>query len=167
MTASLTRRPPSRGRALAGLAVFLLAVAAAALVGVLSAAGTAQEYAALRRPAWAPPSWVFGPVWTVLYVLIALAGWDVWRRRGLRGAPLALGLFAAQLVLNAAWTPLFFAADRRGAAFAVIAALLVVLTATVAAFYRRSRIAALLLVPYWAWTAFAAALNLAVWRLNA
>ncbi|QBI52243.1 TspO/MBR family protein [Streptomonospora litoralis] len=166
MADTAIRRPPPVGRSLLGLALFAAAAAAAALIGVFAATGTAAEYAQLRQPAWAPPSWVFGPVWTVLYVLIALAGWQVWRRRGWSGARAALALYGVQLVLNAAWTPLFFAADLRALAFVDIVALVVVLTATIAAFRRASGVAAVLLVPYWAWTVFAAALNLAVWQLN-
>src|SRR5690606_23257804 len=115
------RTPRASGApALAGLAVFAAAVVAAALIGTLSSTATAQDYMRLEQPAWAPPSWVFGPVWTVLYAMIAVAGWNVWRLRGWRGARLALSLYAAQLVLNAAWTPLFFAAGLRGAALADI-----------------------------------------------
>ncbi|MFD0772431.1 TspO/MBR family protein [Streptomonospora algeriensis] len=155
------------GRSAAGLVVFALAVAAAALVGVFSALDSADEYARLQQPAWAPPSWVFGPVWTVLYAMIALAGWEVWRRLGWRGARSALTLYTAQLVLNAAWTPLFFAAGLRAVAFAEIVVLWLVLTATVVVFFGADRRAALLMVPYWVWTTFAAALNFAVWQLNA
>src|SRR5690606_5115294 len=162
------RTPRASGApALAGLAVFAAAVVAAALIGTLSSTATAQDYMRLEQPEWAPPSWVFGPVWTVLYAMIAVAGWNVWRLRGWRGARLALSLYAAQLVLNAAWTPLFFAAGLRGAALADIVLLLAVLTAVVTVFFRISRLSGALLVPYWAWVAFAAALNFAVWRLNA
>lgn len=167
MAGTRARRALTVKRSAAGLAAFVLAVTAAALIGVFSAAETADEYARLRQPAWAPPSWVFGPVWTVLYATIALAGWDVWRRLGWRGSRLALTLYFGQLVLNAAWTPLFFAADLRALAFAEIVVLWFVLSGTVAAFFRAVPRAGWLMVPYWAWTTFAAALNLAVWQLNA
>lgn len=166
MRTSDHRRPASVGRALAGVAVFAAAATAAALIGVLSSTTTAQDYLRLDQPAWAPPAWVFGPVWTILYVTIALAGWEVWRRHGWRGARLGLSLFGAQLLLNAAWTPLFFAAGLRGIAFVEIMVLWVALTATIAVFTRLARWAAVLLVPYLAWTTFAAALNFAVWQLN-
>ncbi|WP_420158187.1 TspO/MBR family protein [Nocardiopsis sp. CNT-189] len=166
---SETERPPraAGAPALAGLGVFAAAVIAAALAGALSSTTAAQDYMRLEQPAWAPPSWVFGPVWTVLYAAIAVAGWNVWRLRGWSGARTALSLYAVQLVLNAAWTPLFFAAGLRGTALVDIVLLLAVLTAAVPAFFRVSAVSGALLVPYWFWVAFAAALNLAVWRLNA
>ena len=155
---------PSVPAQAAALAVLLAVAFGSALIGVLASPDTAGEYARLVRPAWAPPAFVFGPVWAVLYTAIALAGWLVWRRRALRGA--ALGLFAGQLLLNALWTPLFFAAGLRGAALVDIVVLLALITATAAVFRRSSPVAALLLVPYWAWVAFATALNAATWWLN-
>jgi benzodiazapine receptor len=146
-----------------GLAGFTLAVAAAALIGVLGVAGTAAEYQGLRQPSWAPPSWLFGPVWTVLYVMIAVAGWLVWRRTGWTGA---LTLYATQLVLNALWTPIFFGFGRYGLALADIVVLWFLIGATIWLFRRESRTAAFLLVPYWAWVTFATALNAAIWHLN-
>jgi tryptophan-rich sensory protein len=146
-----------------GLAGFAAAVVAAAAIGGLGVAGTAAEYASLRQPSWAPPSALFGPVWTVLYATIALAGWLAWRRAGFSGP---LWTYAAQLVLNAAWTPLFFGFGRYGLAFADIAVLWVLIAATVAGFWRIRKAAALLLVPYWLWVSYAAALNLAIWLLN-
>ncbi|GIJ11150.1 TspO/MBR family protein [Micromonospora andamanensis] len=146
------------------LAGFAVAVVAAAAIGNLAASGAADQYANLDRPAWAPPSWLFGPVWTVLYVMIAVAAWLVWRRVGF-GA--ALGAWAVQLVLNAAWTPLFFAGDRYGLAFVEIVLLWLAIGVTVLLFARVSRLAAVLLLPYWAWVTFAAALNYSIWQLNA
>jgi translocator protein len=146
------------------LAAFVAAVAAAAAIGGLGVRGTAAEYAGLAKPAWAPPSAVFGPVWTVLYASVAFAGWLAWRRAGLGPAMYA---FAAQLVLNALWTPLFFGAGRYGVAFLDIVALWLLVGVTVALFWRVRRAAAVLLLPYWAWVSFAAALNLAIWRMNA
>jgi tryptophan-rich sensory protein len=145
------------------LAVFAAAVFLAAAIGGLGVAGTAQEYASLRQPSWAPPSGVFAPVWTILYATIALAGWLAWRRVGFTGP---LWIYAGQLVLNAAWTPLFFGFGRYGLAFADITVLWVLLGATVLAFWRVRKAAALLLVPYWLWVSYAAALNLAIWLLN-
>ncbi|GAB3482032.1 TspO/MBR family protein [Nocardiopsis coralliicola] len=147
----------------AGAAVIAVCVVAAAVIGGAAASDAGAVYGALERPAWAPPQWLFGPAWTVLYVLMAVACWLVWRRTGARGA---LVLFAVQLALNAAWTPLFFAAGLRGIAFAEICVLIAVLAATIAAFARHSRTAALLLAPYLLWTLYAAALNAEVWRLN-
>lgn len=154
---------PSRVPGWLSLAPFLAAVAAVAVLGGLAASSSAQTYRALDLPPFAPPSWVFGPVWTVLYVMIAVAGWLAWRAGA---GPVTLGAWVVQLLLNLAWTPLFFAADRYGWALVDILALLVAVGATVALFARRSRAAAWLLVPYVAWVAFATALNLAIVVLN-
>jgi benzodiazapine receptor len=146
-----------------GLLGFGAAAAAAALVGGLGVSGTAGEYDSLAQPAWAPPSWLFGPVWTVLYCCIAVSGWLVWRRSGWTAA---LTVFAVQLVLNAIWTPLFFGAGLRGPALVDIVALWALIGVNIALFWPRSRPAALLLLPYWAWVTFASALNASVWWLN-
>jgi tryptophan-rich sensory protein len=124
-----------------------------------------EWYAALEKPAWNPPSWVFAPVWTVLYALMAVAGWWVWRS-GEPGRGAAFGAFALQLVLNGAWSWLFFGLHLPGAAFAEIVALWLAILATVVLFWRLRPLAGTLLVPYLAWVTFAAALNLALWRLN-
>ncbi len=123
-------------------------------------------YASLHKPLWNPPSWLFGPVWTVLYTMMAVAAWLVWRRGGfaLQSGPLTL--FFAQLMLNAAWTPLFFGLHRPGLAFLDIALLWLAILATLAAFWRVHRGAAWLLVPYLAWVSFASVLNFTLWRMN-
>ncbi|WP_341717311.1 TspO/MBR family protein [Micromonospora sp. FIMYZ51] len=162
-TAEHTRRPTQGARRWWALAGFAAAVLVAALVGNLAASNSSAEYARIELPAWAPPSWLFGPVWTILYVAIAVAGWLAWRRVGFGPALVA---WVVQLVLNAAWTPLFFAANRYGLAFAEIVLLWLAIGATVLLFWRASRPAALLMLPYWAWVTFAAALNFAVWQLN-
>jgi benzodiazapine receptor len=154
-----TRRTPS-WLALTGFGV---AVAAAALIGGLGVAGTAAEYRSLDQPSWAPPSWLFGPVWTVLYVLIAISGWLVWRRTGWTSA---LTVYAVQLVLNAAWTPIFFGAGQYGLALADIVVLWFLIGATAFLFRKVSRVAAGLLLPYWAWVTFATALNAWIWSHN-
>jgi translocator protein len=123
-------------------------------------------YGTLARPAWAPPAWVFGPVWTVLYGLMAVAAWLVWRERGLAGARGALGLYAVQLALNAAWTPIFFGLRLPGLALLELGVLWVAIVATTVAFWRIRRVAAVLLLPYLAWVSFAAALNAAIVRMN-
>lgn len=146
-----------------GLLGFGAAAAAAALIGGLGVAGTAGEYNSLAQPSWAPPSWLFGPVWTVLYIGIAVSGWLVWRRSGWNAA---LAVFAVQLALNAIWTPLFFGAGLRGLALADIAVLWVLIGVNIVLFWRRSRPAAVLLLPYWAWVTFATALNASVWTMN-
>jgi tryptophan-rich sensory protein len=146
-----------------GLAAFGVAVATAALIGGLGVAGTSAEYQSLEQPSWAPPSWLFGPVWTVLYALMAVAGWLVWRRTGWSTA---LTVYAAQLVLNAAWTPIFFGFGRYGLALVDIVVLWFLIGATIVLFWRVSRLAAALLLPYWAWVTFATALNAAIWSAN-
>ncbi|WP_350277906.1 TspO/MBR family protein [Kribbella sp. HUAS MG21] len=152
-----------RPRPLQALAVFAAAVVAAALIGVLGVTGTSSEYQTLDRPGWAPPSAVFGPVWTALYVAIAASGWIVWRRVGWSRELLP---YAVQLVLNALWTPLFFGAGARGLALADILALWIAIVWTVLTFRRVSTWATVLLLPYLAWTTYAVALNAAVWQLN-
>ncbi|HYN93298.1 MAG TPA: TspO/MBR family protein [Pilimelia sp.] len=145
------------------MAAFGLAAATAALIGTLAVTGTTSTYAVLEKPAWAPPSWLFGPVWTVLYALIAIAGWLVWRRVGWHAA---LVPYAVQLVLNAAWTPIFFGAGAYGWALVDIVAMLLAIAVTIVAFRPISRLAAALLVPYLLWVAYATALNAAIWSAN-
>lgn len=125
-----------------------------------------EWYASLRKPSWNPPGWVFGPVWVALYTTMALAAWLVWRRGGFAAQGRPLALFLVQLVLNAAWTPLFFGLHRPGLAFAEILLLWLAIVATLAMFRPVSRTAAWLLVPYVAWVSFASVLNGSVWRLN-
>jgi tryptophan-rich sensory protein len=149
-----------------GLLGWLSVTFAAAAVGAIASVNAGGFYAALARPSWAPPADVFGPVWSVLYALMGVAAWLVWRRRGFAGARWALALFMAQLVANALWSWLFFAWHRGGLAFAEVVMLECLLVATVVAFHRGSVPAAVLLYPYLAWTTFAVALTYTVWRLN-
>ena len=121
-------------------------------------------YHALAKPSFNPPDGVFAPVWTGLYVLMAVAAWRVWRKAGLLSRPLEL--YAVQLALNGAWSLLFFGAHAVGLALAEIALLLVLILATMQSFWNRDRIAGLLFLPYAAWVLFAGALNAAIWRLN-
>lgn len=125
-----------------------------------------EWYASLNKPSWNPPSWVFGPVWTVLYAMMATAAWLVWQRGGWAAQSRALSLYLVQLVLNAAWTPLFFGLKMPGLAFAEILLLFAAIIATALAFRRAGTVAALLLVPYAAWVGFASFLNFTLWRLN-
>ena len=125
-----------------------------------------EWYATLRKPSWNPPPWIFGPVWTALYLMMATAAWLVWRRGGWAGQRRALTLYLVQLALNAAWTPLFFGLKMPGLAFAEILLLLAAIVATALAFRRVSKGAAALLVPYMAWVSFAAFLNYTLWSLN-
>lgn len=141
----------------------------AALVGSLFTSRQAINtwYANLNKPSFTPPGWLFGPVWTALYALMAISAFLVWHK-GLnyRAVRVALILFLVQLILNALWTPLFFGAKMPGLAFTEILLLWVTIALTILTFARVSRAAALLLVPYIAWVSFAAILNASIWLLN-
>lgn len=164
MDALAVHNAPVRGvKSWIALFLFGLAATVTAGIGGLGVAGTAQEYQSLEQPAWAPPPWLFGPVWTVLYAMIAVSGWLAWRKVG--WGP-ALWAFAGQLVLNAIWTPLFFGAGQYGLALLDIVAMWCAIGVTVLLFWRANRPAALLLLPYWAWVTFATALNFAIWQMN-
>lgn len=159
--------PPGWPRQLAALGALLtLTFAAAAVGGWVTSQTVNTWYPTLEKPAWTPPAWVFGPVWTTLYLLMAIAAWLVWRQAGLRGACVALTLYAIQLVLNIGWSVVFFGLKNPGLAVLEIAVLWIAIVLTITAFWRRSPLAGLLLVPYLAWSSFAAALNFAIWRLN-
>jgi benzodiazapine receptor len=153
-------------RSLGKLAASAAIVGVAAVLGGLASRAAPDFYASLQQPSWAPPSSVFGPVWTALYVMMAIALWRVWTTDGAPGRNRAIGLFLAQLVLNALWSWLFFAWHRGGAAMLDIGLMWVLIVATIVAFARIDRIAAWLMVPYLAWVSFAAALNWAVWQAN-
>jgi benzodiazapine receptor len=145
------------------LVPFIAAVTVVAGVGGLAASSAQSTYTALELPPFAPPPWLFGPVWSVLYLFIGVAGWLLWRARGWDHV---LWLWAAQLLLNLAWTPLFFGADQYVLALVDIVALDLAVAALVALAWRTSRVAAWLLVPYLAWTCFATALNAGIVVLN-
>lgn len=151
--------------ALAGFVALCLAIGATG--GAVTATSVGTWYAALEKPAFNPPDWVFAPVWTTLYVMMALAAWRVWLNGDeAPGVRPALGLWSLQLALNLTWSFLFFGARLIGAALAEIAVLLAAIVATLVLFWRVDRAAGLLLVPYAAWVAFAAVLTAAIWRLN-
>ena len=128
--------------------------------------GAPEFYASLVRPDWAPPSWLFGPAWTILYALMAVAAWLVWRERGVEGARVPLGLYAAQLVLNALWSWLFFAWRLGGLAQVEVITLLVLIAATLVAFWRVKPLAGAFLLPYLLWVAYAAALTVSIVGMN-
>jgi translocator protein len=156
----------TRTRDYAGLAVFVAINVAVSALGAWATAGSVGTwYQALAKPAFNPPDWIFAPVWSALYVMIAIAGWRVWRRGGgeVRGA---LTVYAVQLALNLSWSFVFFGARMIGPALAVIVALLAAIVANALLFWRLDRAAGALLVPYAAWVSFAALLNAALWRLN-
>ena len=149
-----------------GLVCWLVATFAAGSVGAIASARAATFYGQLSQPSWAPPAWLFGPVWSVLYLCMAVAAWLVWRERGFKGAPVALWLFVIQLAANALWTWLFFVLHAGALSTAEILVLLLLIAATIIKFWSIHRVAALLLMPYLAWVSFASALTLSLWRLN-
>ncbi len=137
---------------------------AAASLGALFLPG--EWYAALKKPSWNPPNWIFAPVWTALYTIMAVAAWLVWRRGGFVRQRTPLTLFLLQLFLNAMWSPLCFGAKNLGLALVDIIFLWIVLAATVFSFRKTFWPAGALLAPYLAWVTFATVLNFALWRLN-
>ncbi len=153
-------------RAALGLLVCLLVTCLAAAVGGAATARAGAFYAELARPPWAPPGWVFGPVWSLLYTMMAVAAWRVWKTGGLRAARGALVVYAVQLAANALWSWLFFAWRLGGLAFLEILLLVGLVLETIRRFRRVRPSAAWLLLPYLAWLAFAAALALEIWRMN-
>ena len=153
-------------RQFSGLAGWLLATFAAGSIGAMASAQAGLFYAQLVQPTWAPPAWLFGPVWSALYALMAVAAWLVWRQHGFKNASTALTLFVIQLFANALWTWLFFGLHRGALALAEIAVLWLLIVANFVSFWPLQRMAALMLLPYLAWVSFASALTLSLWRLN-
>lgn len=155
-------------RSAIGLVVFLaICLLTAQLGSKLTRPSIGNWYADLAKPTWTPPNWLFAPVWTTLYVMMAVAAWLVWRDHGLQTASFAMALFAVQLALNLGWSALFFHLRQPGAAFAEIVLLWLLILLTILAFSKLSNTAAWLMTPYLVWVAFAAALNFAIWRMNA
>ena len=162
---------PTRGQQAVGLAVSLLVCFATSAVGALASVNAGSFYAELSRPAWAPPGWLFGPVWSVLFLFMAIAVWLVWRspqpaaaHRAAKRA--AMGLFASQLAANALWSWLFFGWRLGAIAFVEVLLLWLLIACTLISFWRVSRPAGLLMLPYWLWVTFASALNWSLWQLN-
>jgi translocator protein len=159
-------QPPLRGlQAVAVFVVCLAATFAAAAIGATNQPG--PWYEGLEKPPLTPPNWVFGPVWTTLYLMMGVAAGLVWRQAGLRRGGAALALYGVQLGLNTAWSWLFFGLKEPGLAFIDIVVLWLAIVATTAAFARISPAAGWLMVPYLVWVSFASYLNLMIWRLNA
>ncbi|MFO7956371.1 MAG: TspO/MBR family protein [Candidatus Brocadiia bacterium] len=157
-----------KGRAVSGAIVFVVLVFAVAAAGSLATGRSVEGwYDQLAKPSWTPPGWLFGPVWTVLYLMMAAAAWAVWWRKGLRGARLPLGLWLGQLLLNGAWSVIFFGLHQPGWALAELVVLWGAILATLVAFWRVVPVAGWLMLPYQLWVTFAGALNFAIWRLNA
>lgn len=163
MTPPTTARPHQA----LGFAAWLAPCIATGALGALASANARSFYAELVRPAWAPPGWVFGPVWSALYLAMAVAAWLVWRvPQPSRARSIALRLFGVQLVANALWSWLFFAWHLGGIAFAEVLVLWLLIAGTLVACWRVKPAAGLLLVPYLAWVTFASALNHTLWQLN-
>jgi translocator protein len=156
----------SKSRQALGLLGWLLLTFTAAALGALASVNARAFYAELARPSWAPPGWLFAPVWSALYAAMAVSAWLVWRGDGFARARIPLVLFVAQLAANALWSWLFFAWRQGALAFAEVLVLWCLIVATIVSFQRISTLAAVLLYPYLAWSTFASVLTLAVWRLN-
>jgi benzodiazapine receptor len=167
---TMTTQPIERGAPkglLAAIVSIVIALAVGAVGGLATASSVTTWYAGLAKPWFNPPNAVFGPVWTILYVLMALAAWLVWRARPAAGRRrMSLVLYAVQLILNLAWSLIFFGLCQPGLALVEVVGLLAAVLATAAAFWRIDRRAGLLMVPYAAWVAFASVLNFGIWRLN-
>lgn len=151
---------------IAGLVMWLAVSFVAAAIGAAASMQAGPFYAQLVRPEWAPPADLFGPVWTVLYTLMGIAAWLIWRVGGFRASRTALNLFLVQLAFNAIWSWLFFGWHLGALAFADIVLLCVLVVSTLVAFWRIRPLAGALLVPYLLWVGFASALNYSVWQLN-
>lgn len=156
----------STSRQVAGLLAWLLSCFAAAAIGAVASSEAGDFYEQLVRPAWAPPGWLFAPVWTVLYLLMGIAAWLVWRVHGFKEGKTALVLFIVQLGANALWTWVFFVWRQGALAFVEIIVLWCLIAATAVLFRRLNAVAAALLLPYLVWVTFASALTFATWRLN-
>lgn len=149
-----------------GLAFWLFITFVAAATGSLASINAQSFYSQLVQPAWSPPGFVFGPVWTVLYSLMGIAAWLVWRDGGGKNARYALGLYIVQLGFNALWSWLFFVWNLGFLAFVEILLLLALILATMISFRRVNQLAGILLIPYFFWVCFAAFLNYSLWQLN-
>ncbi len=163
MTTTQNPTPSPSRQAIALIGWLALCFAAASTAVFVSIDGW---YVTLNKPPWNPPAWVFGPVWSLLYTLMAVAAWMVWRKGGWKAQGKTLGLFLLQWFLNAAWTPLFFGLHHLGLAFTEIILLWLAIAATLILFWRVSKVAGVLLIPYLAWVTVAAVLNFTIWRLN-
>ena len=148
-----------------GLGGFVVVCFAAASSGAFFRPGTWYEQ--LAKPSWCPPNWLFAPAWSLLFIMIAVSGWLVWRNVGFAGAGLAFAIYGGQLLLNAAWSAIFFGARRVDIAFGELVMLWISILATILSFYQIYPDAAYLLIPYLCWVSFAGLLNFSIWRLNA
>lgn len=159
-------KQPSKLKQTIGLCACMLLVYTTAALGAIASASAGEFYQELIRPTWAPPGWLFGPVWSFLYTLIGIATWLVWRQANFAAALSTHLLNIAQLAANGLWSWLFFTWNEGALAFAEIIILWILIVATIRAFYKISRCAAILLVPYLLWVSFATALAHKTWKLN-
>lgn len=150
------------------LLFFLILTFGVAWTGAQVSPGIASSdwYDQLNKPDWNPPGWLFGPVWTALYIMMAFAAWRIWRLSGFRGAKTELSFFGGQLFLNGLWSQLFFNAQNPGLAFIEIIILLAAIIITTRLFYKKDRISGWLMVPYILWVSFASVLNGTIWMIN-
>jgi translocator protein len=162
MTPDATPKPNHSLLVLFGFLAFTLAVGFVA--GQVTAPNIPSWYSHLAKPSCNPPNWVFAPVWTALYVMIAVAGWLIWRKTGFKNR--ALGIWGTQLALNFNWSLIFFGGHQLGGALIDLIGLWLTIAAAISAFWRIDRRAAWLFVPYLAWVSFAGVLNFWIWQLN-
>jgi translocator protein len=156
----------TKSKQVVGLIVWLLITFIAAGIGTIASSNAGIFYQQLIRPEWAPPAWLFAPVWTILYLLMGIAAWLVWRVQGFRAARISLSLYIIQLAVNAFWTWLFFIWRQGQISFIEIIILWILILCTLIAFWRVRMINGILLIPYLAWVSFASVLTYVTWKLN-
>lgn len=153
-------------QSLPSLLAWVLGTSLAAIGGAVTAKAANEFYGILQKPSWAPPGWLFGPAWTLLYILMGTAAWRVWRQAGFAGAKVELSVYVVQLVLNMAWSYFFFVRRTGVGATIEVVSLWLSIAVTLVLFWRRDTVAGVLFVPYLVWVTFATALTIAVWRRN-
>jgi benzodiazapine receptor len=156
----------NRSTLLFGFLAWLGICSIAAIIGAIASIQAQTFYTDLIQPTWAPPAWLFGPVWTTLYIMMAISAWLVWKEGGISQQKSRLILFLTQLSFNALWSWLFFVWHLGGPAFINIIIMIVLISGSILRFWQISKWAAVLLIPYWLWVGFACCLNYAVWQLN-
>jgi benzodiazapine receptor len=144
----------------------VLCLASGGIGSIFTASSVKTWYPTLKKPTWTPPRWIFGPVWTTLYILMAVAAWLVLRTAGWHAAQAAMIVFFGQLFLNTIWSILFFGLKNPGAAFSEIVLLWLAILATIVLFFQQRALGGWLMLPYLGWVTYAAALNFTIWRLN-
>jgi tryptophan-rich sensory protein len=160
-------QPYSKTSLVLGLAVSIVVCFSAAAIGGLATSSSVNGwFAGINKPSWNPPNWIFGPVWSTLYLMMSIAAWLVWKNSGIQNAKLALGWFVFQLLLNVLWSVLFFGLQQPGWAVIEIVGLWFSIVITIVLFLQHSKLAAALLVPYLLWVTFATYLNYSIWILN-